>query len=319
MTLVSCRIGGRRQAHFLMVVGLLGASVVASSNALGGEPDKLFQLPVQKFEPLPGKVVGVLASNNQTLLANEGRKGPANAVTFGSGAGSQRWIYLPDQKKPMIGAMLFPVGPDGKKLQRFNRLNLATAENLKSAGITERFALVELEVNGGLGSPAAQSLVATSIKSVEGTKQYPLKVAEVIEGLQARFDKWNSGNPHTLEAALARQRKELGWYKGKETRRNEERIFYVSWLPARKVLQVQILNRLQEHDPLATLARPAIAYQADDGTPPKTKAERTVAAEEGLGFEVSRFGKIERMESIPLRGFHSAQAHPTEIRTAMNR
>src|SRR4051794_16759489 len=111
----------------LVLVGLVGGAFAAVPPAAGGEPDKFFQLPLQKFEPLPAKVVGVLASNNQNLLANEGRKGPVNAVTFGTGAGSQHWIYLADQKKPMIGAMLFAVGPDGKKKQRFNRLNFATA------------------------------------------------------------------------------------------------------------------------------------------------------------------------------------------------
>jgi hypothetical protein len=319
MILVSSRIRSCCRSRNLLLIGLLVAGLATNSRAAGGEPDKTFQLPVQKFEPLPGKVVGVLASNSQTLLANEGRKGPANAVTFGTGTGSQRWIYLPDQKKPMIAAMLFPVGPDGKKMQRFNRLNFANAENLKAFGITERFALAEVEVNGGQGSPASQTFVATSIKAVEGTKQYPLKVAEVIDRLQSRFDEWNSGNPYTLETALARQRKELGWLKGKETKRNEEKIFYVSWIPSRKVLQVQMLNRLQEHEPVAALTRPAIAYQGNDGTPPKTKAERTVGAEEGLGFEVSRFGKIERMDPIPLKEFHRAPAQLNNVRAVSSR
>lgn len=302
----------------LVLATLLANGIKPGAIAVGGEPDKSFHLPVQKFEPLPGKVVGVLASNSQALFANEGRKGPANAVTFGTGTGSQHWIYLPDQKKPMIGAMLFPVGQDGKKQQRFNRLNFATAENLKTVGITEPFTLVEVEVNGGLGCPAGQAFVATAIKPMEGTKQYPLKVSEVIDRLQARFEQWKSGHPRSLDTALSAQRKELNWYRGTDTKRSQEQIVYVTWVPTRKVLQVQFLTRLQEKDPLAALARPAVAYQADDGTPPKTKAERTIGVEEGLGFEVSRFGKIERLEPIPLKEFHRSRAQTESVRTAMN-
>lgn len=303
---------------------ILGAMIATlclqpSAMAAWGEPETTLQLPRQKFEPLPGKVVGVLASNNQTLLANEGRKGPADALTLGTGSGSQHWVYLPDQKKPMIGAMLFPVGKDGKQLQRFNRLDFATVERLKTAGITQPFTLVEVEVNGGRGSPAKSSFVATSIQPVEGTKLYPFHATEVVDRLQERFAKWKLARARSFDAALTAQRHELGWLKTKDTSRTEEQIFYVTWIPDRKVLQVQIRHRLQEKDPLSTLARPAIAYQADDGTPPRTKAERLISVEEGLAFEVSRQGKIDRMEPIALKEFHHSQAQPSNAHTAMNR
>lgn len=303
------------------ILGVMMASLCLQSSAIAawGEPETTPQLPVQKFEPLPGKVVGVLASNNQTLLANEGRKGPADALTLGTGTGSQYWVYLPDQKKPMIGAMLFPVGKDGKQLQRFNRLNFATVEKLKPAGITQPFTLVEVEVNGGRGSPAKPSFVATSIQPVEGTKLYPLHATEVIDRLQERFAKWKLTRARALDVALTAERHELGWLKSKDTTRSEEQLFYVTWISDRKVLQVQIRHRLQEKDPLATLARPAIAYQADDGTPPKTKAERIIGVEEGVAFEVSRQGKVDRMEAIPLKEFHRSQAQPSNAHTAMNR
>jgi hypothetical protein len=319
MRLVSKLHRGDAKRWRFVALAILSLWAPTRSSAGWEDPDKSLSLPIQKFDPLPGKVVGVLASNSQALFANEGRKGPADAVTFGTGTGSQHWIYVPDQKKPMIAAMRLPIGQEGKQQQRFNRLNFATQENLKAAGITQPFTLAEVEVNGGLGCPAAQAFVATAIKPVEGTKLYPLKVSEVMDRLQSRFDQWKSGRPSSLETTLAAKRNELGWLKGKDSRRSEEQIVYVTWVPARQVLQAQILSRLQERDPLAVLARPAIAYEGDDGAPPKTKAERVIGAEEGLGFEVSRFGKVERIEAIPIKEFHQSKAQTENIRAVTKR
>ena len=44
----------------------------------------------------------------------------------------------------------------------------------------------EVTVNDGLGSPPEDSFVATDIKVLDGTPDYPLKVAEVIAAMKKR-------------------------------------------------------------------------------------------------------------------------------------
>jgi hypothetical protein len=280
--------------------------VLFSTSAARADDAKPLALPAQTFAALPGKVIGVLSNISQALLAAENRKGPADALTLGTGMGSPLWVYLPDQKRPLIGAMTFPVGSDGKQQQRFNRLNLATFRALSSAGITEPFTLVEVEVNGGLGGPPGQALVATAIRSVEGTKLYPLEVAKVVDRLEQHFQKWKSTQKPALEFALQAERKKLGWPSKKETRRTEEELTYVTWLPERMTLHVQIRARLQDLDPLFRPSKPPRAYEGDDGAIADRNASRTVGAEIGLGFEVARDGKIDRVIPIPVRGFHSS-------------
>jgi hypothetical protein len=259
------------------------------------------RLPVQAFEPLPGKVIGVLVSGSRPLLASEHRKGPADALTLGTGDGSPYWLYLPDQKKPMIGAMLFAVGEKGEQKQRFNRLSLAT---LKSTGFARPYTLVEIEVNAGLGCPATDAFVATAIHSVEGSQRYPLHVADVVERLEEHFQNWKSTKASTLNATLAELRKTLGWSSKEKTTRVEEQLVYVTWLREREILQVQFRVRREEKDPLFVPSKPPIAYEGEDGAPPDKKATRVVGVELGMGYEVSREGKLLRLEETPRREFH---------------
>jgi hypothetical protein len=308
------RIDPKRICLFLAIVYL---SAEVRSPAAPTASDTPFHLPVQDFRPLPGKIVGVLASNCQAVLANEGRKGPADALTFGAGSGSQRWIYLPNQPKPLIGAMLFAVGEDNSQKKRFDRLNLATLGALKSAGISEPFTLVEVEVNGGLGCPETQAFVATKVHSVEGSKRYPLRVSEVVVRLQRKFEEWKTTKSQSFELALAAQRKALGWLARKGTKRGEEQLLYATWIPDRMVLQVQIRIRLQENDPLP--ASSAHRNQGEDGSRPEAKLSRSLGVEAGMEYEITRFGKIERAEPIPLKAFSHSPLQADNSRIARSR
>ncbi len=286
--------------------------LLMSVRTVAGQEDvkPSFHLPVQSFEPLPGKVIGVLASGSRALLASENRKGPADAVTLGTGSGSPYWLYLPDQKKPMIGAMLFAVGEKGEQKQRFNRLNLAT---LKSTGFTRPFTLVEVEVNAGQGCPATGSFVATAIHGVEGTRHYPLHVADVVERLEEHFRNWKSKKTAAMDTSLTDLRKNLGWSSRRETTRVEDQLVYVTWLRDREVLQVQFRFRREERDPLFAPSKPPIAYEGEDGAPPDKKATRVVGVELGLGYEVDREGKLLRMEATPRREFHHSDREGTRF------
>src|SRR5262245_19203321 len=138
----------------LLAVGALVASV---ANAFDKEDetfkDRASFVPVRQYKALPGKVVGVLVSDVQEVMNAEGHKGPATALCFSSGGESYHWLYIPVQVRPQIGGMRLKAGPDGKTVKRFDNLSLADPRSLKEWGIHRPFALVELEVNAGLGSP----------------------------------------------------------------------------------------------------------------------------------------------------------------------
>lgn len=292
----------------LVLPVLVALSLLSRVGAAPIDSDGPFRLPTRDFAPLPGKVIGVLASNYQSVLSNEGRKGPADALAFGAGNGSLRWIYLQDQKKPLIGGMRIPVGTDGKQKQRFNRLNLATLPALKEAGITEPFTLVEVEVNGGAGCPDTELFVATAIRPIEGSKRYPLRVTRVVDQLQQHHQKWIASQKSAIEGALTAQRQKLSFYPRQGTTRSEQQLLYVTWIPEDQVLQVQIRSRLQEKDPLPGSSPKPDASTPWDGTPPEKTLTRVIGVETGMGYVITRFGEVIRKDAIPVEGFHRFQA-----------
>src|SRR5262249_24086184 len=63
--------------------------------------DRAAFIPVRKYQPTKGKVVGVLVSNVQGFMANEGRGGPPDAMGFSTAGLSYRWIYVPVDANPL--------------------------------------------------------------------------------------------------------------------------------------------------------------------------------------------------------------------------
>lgn len=301
-----------------MLVALTSLACLARANAAPADGEATPRLPARNFSPLPGTVVGVLQINCQALLHSEGRKGPADALALGVGAGSLRWLYLQGQKKPMIGALRIPLGPDGKQKQRFDRLNLATLPALKDAGITEPFTLVEVEVNGGAGCPATEIFVATAIRPVEGSKRYPLHVASVVEQLQQHYQKWIATQRAQLEGALATERQKLGYHPVEGTARNEEQLVYATWIPDSQVLQVQIRTRLKEKDPLPPSSVSTRNAQEDEPVPQKNMS-RVIGVETGFVYHVSRTGVLLHKDANPVQGFNRLQAEPDIKRAAVKK
>src|SRR6266540_3802009 len=154
----------RRPRRALLLAGaawvLLAGAAAAEPVATADKGQEAF-LPHHKVTPLPGKVVGVLASGGEALLAAEGRKGPADCLCFSTAGTSYRWVYVPVARKPIIGGLNVRVGEKGETKKAFKNLSLANPKTVQQFGITEPFALVEVEVNGSLGGPAEESFVAT--------------------------------------------------------------------------------------------------------------------------------------------------------------
>ncbi|HJT76165.1 MAG TPA: hypothetical protein VJ739_03095, partial [Gemmataceae bacterium] len=153
----------------------------------GGGKEAAGPIPVRQFQPLGGKAVGLLVGGGDGVLAGEGRRGPADALWFSTGGASYRAVYVPVAKRFLIGGLNVPVGERGEKTRRFNKLSPATPKTLAPSGVAGPCALVEVEVNGGLGGPAGETFVATSVKVLDGTREYPLHTAAVVEQLRRLF------------------------------------------------------------------------------------------------------------------------------------
>src|SRR5690242_16528249 len=137
---------------------LLAVALAAAPRARAADDtrDPTDPFPRRQFQPLPGKVVGVLVAGGQDVMAREGRKGPANALCLGTGPGSYHWLYVPVDKKPIIGGLNIPVGDKGQSIKLFKNLSPANPRTVARWGVTGPYTLVEVEVNGGLGSPARE-------------------------------------------------------------------------------------------------------------------------------------------------------------------
>ncbi len=321
----------------LLLVGVLtclsAGGISAGGNPAGGEDvfrDRSRFFPHQEFDALPAKVVGVLAGDSQAVTTAEGRRGPADAFGFSRGGGSYLWVYvsvpdkpfvkspdLPVSEKPLIGALNIPVG-DGKekKTQRFNRLSMANPKTVKPWGVTELFTLVEVEVNGGLGSPAGEVFVATQGRVVEGSKEYPLKVAEVIAGLRKDHQAGIRERQTAIDAAMAEvQLKALQARKPTGPRETGE-VVYVTWLPETERLSVRLKTRIS--DGLYQEARPAEPARMKNAALPtlpakdrKARFGMTFGVELGTAYEVSKTGRVERRQTLPIESFQKEIPPPT--------
>jgi hypothetical protein len=284
----------------LLVIG------VSHAPALGPDVvDRGQFLPHRTYQALPGKVVGVLALGDPELLSAEGRKGPDNVFYFSSGGYSYRWLYLPLKHRPLIGGLNIRVGEQGQT-RRFDGLGLATLDNLKLWDITRPYTLVEMEVNGGHGSPAGENLVATRLRSLEETEAFPLRVADVMAHLRRHYEGWERALAPAVEEALRRQQGKALGDRPPTGPREKSSAFYISWLPESRRLAVRWRSRVSDgaYQTAAVVeaVRPTVHAEP-------VRRERRVrygtsfGVEYGLAYEVSVRGRVERTRPLPPEGF----------------
>jgi hypothetical protein len=256
--------------------------------------------PTRAFGALPGKVVGVLASNGQAVLAREGRQGPADALCLGSGAGSYRWLYVPVAKKPLIGGLNLRVGPKGDKTRRFDSLSMASPQTVRQWGVTQPYTLVEVEVNGGLGAPPGENFVATGMRVLEGSREYPFKVTDVLNRVRTAYQAALKEKEPAIGQAVAEARKDVPPGRKPAGERERTELLFVTWLPEQQSLRVVIQTRTAETAP-GPVPPPAAA---DREQPPPRRPATLYGAEWGMTFELSRPDLTEQGRELPLRQFH---------------
>lgn len=268
--------------------------------------DRAEFLPRNKFPATPGRLIMALTADMATIQPlgqydgrynklQEAERHFSEACLSANGA-TCRWIHVPVDADPSF-SLKVPVGAKGE-LHTYPKLRAANLELLKRWDLKERYALVEVEVSEGQGTPAgAEALVVTGMKVLDGSKDFPIRLAEVVSALERKY-----------EAALADREKEIvaGLEKAhadvtanvrdeaiaKDTRRRGRalQLVYVTWMEETKRVSVRFLTRIEG----------GVLVGAEGGTGARFRMPSLAwGVELGLCYEVSPAGKVEKVLTLP--------------------
>jgi hypothetical protein len=329
---------GWRQASrvglFVLAVGLSAVALAAPSPGLstGIVKDRSSFIPQRKYAALKGTSVGLLVSDVTAVMSHDGRGGPANAQGFSADNNSYRWMYVPAVGKVLIPRLSVDVGEKPGKKKEYDNLGMANAAEVKRWGITVPYALVEVEVNDGLGAPAQEGFVATKMKRLDGTAKYPLKVPDVVESMRKRYQAHVKDQQKKIDAELvAVQGKILKGRKVTGPRETNE-LMYMTWLPSSERMRIAFRTRISDGAyqytgggvrrgpfPLPPPPRPGQPGATAFRPPPppiefKVRFGVTFGVELGMAYEVDRAGKLVATQELLPEGFHQELPPPPAIR-----
>src|SRR5262245_23827764 len=294
-----------------VILGILAATAAALPGQEGPPPKDVKDLiPHRKHTPLKGRAVGVLLADAQPVLAAEGRSGPPDQLCFSTAGCSYRVVYVPVAANPQIVNLQVPVGDNGR-VQVYPSLDVARLANVKPFGVVRQYALVEVEVNNGQGSPKIDSFVATQIRVLEGSKEFPLSTQEAVAQMKGKFADYQKDKAKAIEEAMDRAaRWALGDRKPSGPREKEE-LLYVTWMPDTERLRVSFQGKLIDGDYqlVESPVRPGDGGKAPpmkgtiEGQPPQGPARiRTgtaFALTFGVMYEFDKQGKLLESEAAP--------------------
>jgi hypothetical protein len=317
------------------VAGLLavgGLAVVCLGAPAPSETEEVFKdraafIPKNKYQSLPGTTIGVLVSDVQAMMSVDGRGGPPDAMGFSRDSQSYRWIYVPVTENPLINGLRVTVGEKGDQTKTYPSLSMANAQTVKQWDVKAAYALVEVEVNDKLGTPAEQGFVATKMTVLDGTKDYPIKVAEVIDDLKKRYKTYLKGQEGMIEKEMAKSQKDANKDDKATGPRETAELMYVTWQSESKSLIVRFRTTITDG-----------AYKTGGGVDPvprdppplppgKGKVDPFLRAkrppgpgnfrfgtqfgiELGVAYEVSKAGKVEKVQTLPAQAFKNVIPPP---------
>ncbi len=199
------------------------------------------------FSILPGRAVGVIIGNCRAARTRAGLVGPEDAVGFVSGGGDCRWVYVPsEEKSPDCESLVLSVGKDGRQRKRFPNVELLRQPQLKARGLNPEYQLVEVEVNGGEGSPATDTFVATATKVLDGTPYFPTRLAPAVEKLKGEFAALVRAKADDIEAAMAKERKAALGEEAPTGPRQERDDLAVTWRPDAEAVRIELTRTLSD-------------------------------------------------------------------------
>jgi hypothetical protein len=289
--------------------------------------DRAGFIPNRKYQPLPGKSIGVLVSSVQAMMGQEGRSGPPDACGFSRDLQSYRWVYVPVTEKPLITNLNVNVGEKGDQIKVYPSLSMANPQTVKPWDVTVPFALVEVEVNDALGAPAQEGFVATKMRRLDDTKEYPLQVPEVVAELRKRYQTHVQDQQKSIEGGMSEAQKAALKDRKPTGPRETAELFYVTWLSETERLRVHFRTRITdgayqivgggEGDRPRPLPLPpppkkdgqpeaAAAFPPPPPPPPRFEGVRTgtsFGVEFGVAYEVTKNGKVDRVLTLPIETF----------------
>ncbi len=311
-------------AQWLLRGGMLGiflcavstASAVPIPNEKKGEviADRANFIPNRKHMPIPGKIIAVLATDAAPVLATEGRSGPADQLCIGWNGGSYRWVYVPSDGQAIINNLQVPVADGSKKV--YPRLNMASPTTVKKWDIDKLYSLVEVEVNDGDGSPANDSFVATKMKKLDGSKDYPIQVAEVIAEVKKQYQAHLTEKQKDLDAAMDEAAKKALKDRKPTGPREKNTLMFVTWMPETEKLVVRFLTKITDGDykygggiNIELGPRPLPPGPVGGGPAPPQRLGNGLrygtqfGIEFGVQFEVGKSGKIDKIKTLEPQAF----------------
>ena len=304
--------------------------------------DRKAYFPSRKHVAVGPAAIGVLLTDGQPVLSTEGRSGPPDQLVFSANGNSYRWVYVPTvAPNPQITNLQVPVGNAGQ-IAVYPALNLANPPSVGIWGITQPYVLVEVEVNGGRGSPDNDSFVATNMRVIENSKDYPLKVADAVKLVKSQYGDFLTKQKGIIDQTMKDLAKSS--LNGKEPTGPREQVdlMYLTWLADSATLRVHFRTTISDgayvmveggadfkRNPPALPLPPmknkfkakgqvdaefglAIAKQP----PPRFerfKTGTTFGIEFGRAYVVNKKGEVVRTEDLPIGPFTIQLAAPPGV------
>jgi len=143
---------------------------------------------------------------------------------------------------------MIPVGQKSGSLEKFAGLSMATPEVLKTWGVTRPYTLVRVEVNGGRGSPPTDRFVATKLEVLDGSDEFPIRVADVVAKLKIESQRILAEKEAraAIEATMLKAEKEAAKGEKPLGRRETGETTYATWEPRTQRLVVQFDVRITD-------------------------------------------------------------------------
>jgi hypothetical protein len=313
----------------LLLAGALGLTAVTAAPTppgvtTGTIKDRKAFFPQRKYQPLPGKVVGVLVSDVGPFMATEGRSSRADALALSAGGHSYSWVYVPDNATPAINNLTIKLGEKGERSKVYPALSMATPGAVRAWGIDVPYALVEVQVNDGDGAPPDQTFVGTHMRRLDGTKAFPARLPDVVTDLKKRYAESLKARQKKIEDALAEvQKKALKGRKVTGPRQTEE-LFYITYLAetgrVRAHFRTKITDGAYQYAEMGgpgPFGRPVPPRRGPAIRPPhplKVRYGLTFGVELGMAYEVDKHGKVVKIEELPAENFSQETPAPTAPR-----
>jgi len=312
----------KRAMWFVPTLAILLISVGAA-NAQDVIKDRKSYFPSRKQVPLQGKEIGILLTDGQPILSTEGRSGPADQLVFSAGGNSYRWVYVPTQDNPLIRNLQVPVGNNGEKVV-YASLNMANPKSVLPWAVTQSYALVEVEVNNGRGSPANDSFVGTSFRVLDGTRDYPLKVVDVIKLVKDKYAEHIAKQQKAIDQAMKTAGEKALSGKAPTGPRERKDLMYVTWLTDSNTMRVHfkttitdgaytIVNNDPRRDPPPLKLPPKkVGGKIVPGDSPvlriapknfSVKTGTTFGIEFGVAYTVNKNGEVVGTQELSIESF----------------